>query len=213
MCSSTVRSSVFSGRGSMESGAMRPFWGGRMIRPSPPPAVVEASSGIMIVHGWGSVQRLVPDGLWAMVEPVLPPFRSRPQGGGTAPIDQGAVFTAIVYVLTSGCAWRYLPPTLGVSPATAHRRFSVWTASRVWPRFAHASSESPPSAHAAALVGDVPTRFVPTRRTTRPATWRGCANATSLHGSPGRAWSPPNAFVGTAGRSRDRSPGSSDTAS
>lgn len=67
-----------------------------------------------------------------MVEPVLPSFRSRPRGGGTAPIDQHAVFTAVVYVLTGGCAWRYLPPTCGVSPATAHRRFSVWTASGVW---------------------------------------------------------------------------------
>ncbi|MFJ9933776.1 transposase [Streptomyces virginiae] len=53
-------------------------------------------------------QRLVPDDLRAMVEPVLPFSRSRPQGGGTAPIDQRAVFTAIVYVLISGCAWRYL---------------------------------------------------------------------------------------------------------
>lgn len=77
-------------------------------------------------------QRLVPDDLWALVEPVLPSFRSRPQGGGTAPVDQRAVFTAVVYVLTSGCAWRHLPPTFGVSPATAHRRFSVWTASGVW---------------------------------------------------------------------------------
>lgn len=67
-----------------------------------------------------------------MVEPVLPSFRSRRQGGGTAPIDQRAVFTAVVYVLTSGCAWRYLPPTFGVSLATAHRRFSVWTTSGVW---------------------------------------------------------------------------------
>ena len=70
-------------------------------------------------------QRLVPDDLWALVEPVLPSFRSRPQGGGTAPIDQRTVFTAVVYVLTSGCTWRYLPPMFGVSPATAHPRFSV----------------------------------------------------------------------------------------
>nr|WP_240981943.1 MULTISPECIES: IS5 family transposase [unclassified Streptomyces] len=69
-----------------------------------------------------------------MVEPELPSFRSRPQGGGTAPIDQCAVFTAVVYVLTSGYAWRHLPPSFGVSPATAHRRFSVWTASGVWRR-------------------------------------------------------------------------------
>ncbi|MBM7167749.1 transposase [Streptomyces sp. G44] len=57
---------------------------------------------------------------------VRPSFRSRPQGGDTAPIYQRAVFTAIVYVLISGCAWRYLPPTFGVSSATAHRRFTLF---------------------------------------------------------------------------------------
>ncbi|MGW6774772.1 transposase [Streptomyces sp. NPDC055037] len=52
-----------------------------------------------------------------------------PQGGGTAPCDERAVFTAVVYALTSGCAWRHLPPTFSTSPATAtaHRRFTVWT--------------------------------------------------------------------------------------
>ncbi|MFB4193334.1 transposase [Streptomyces carpaticus] len=69
-----------------------------------------------------------------MVEPELPSFLSRPQGGGTPPIDQRAVLTAAVYVLTSGCSWRYLPPTFGVSPATAHRRISAWTAPGVWCR-------------------------------------------------------------------------------
>jgi hypothetical protein len=29
--------------------------------------------------------------------------------------------------LTSGCAWRYLPPSFGVTAATAHRRFTDWT--------------------------------------------------------------------------------------
>ncbi|MFJ2478397.1 IS5 family transposase, partial [Streptomyces sp. NPDC087659] len=37
-------------------------------------------------------------------------------------------------VLTSGCAWRHLPETFGVSPATAHRRFAVWTRKGVWRR-------------------------------------------------------------------------------
>ncbi|MDO1486439.1 transposase, partial [Rhodococcus rhodochrous] len=66
--------------------------------------------------------RLVPDALWEIVEPLLPEFRARPQGGGRAAIDDRAVFTAIVYVLTSGCAWRHLPPSFGVSVPTAHRR-------------------------------------------------------------------------------------------
>lgn len=59
--------------------------------------------------------------------PLLPSFNSRPQGGGTAPLAERAVFTAAVYVLNSGCAWRHLPGTFGVSPATAHRRFTAWT--------------------------------------------------------------------------------------
>jgi transposase len=79
-------------------------------------------------------QRLVPDELWSLVEPLLPSFASRPQGGGTAPVDERAVFTAVVYVLTSGCAWRHLPETFGVSPATAHRRFSAWTKDGLWRR-------------------------------------------------------------------------------
>ena len=47
--------------------------------------------------------RLVPDELWALAEPLIPKFKARPQGGGTAPVDDRAVFTAIVYVLTIGC--------------------------------------------------------------------------------------------------------------
>ncbi|WP_425576914.1 transposase [Streptomyces fulvorobeus] len=69
----------------------------------------------------------MPDGLWELAAPLLPGFKPRPQGGGTALVDEGAVFTAVVYVLTSGCAWRHLPPTFHTSPATAHRRFTMRT--------------------------------------------------------------------------------------
>ncbi|NBM19892.1 transposase [Streptomyces sp. GC420] len=70
---------------------------------------------------------MVPDELWELVAPLLQSFAARPQGGGTVPCDERAVFTTVVYALTSGCAWRHLPPTFGTSPATAHRRFTVWT--------------------------------------------------------------------------------------
>jgi transposase len=79
-------------------------------------------------------QRLVPDELWTLVQPLIPKFRPRPQGGGTAPLDDRAVFTAIVYVLTSSCAWRDLPPSFGVPFQTAHRRFSQWTKAGLWRR-------------------------------------------------------------------------------
>ncbi|MFE5513870.1 IS5 family transposase [Streptomyces sp. NPDC056529] len=78
--------------------------------------------------------RLVPDGLWALTEPLLPRFAPRKQGGGTAPVDERQAFAAVVYVLTSGCAWQLLPDTFGVSPATAHRRFTAWTKAGLWRR-------------------------------------------------------------------------------
>ena len=79
-------------------------------------------------------QELVPDGLWEIVEPLIPPQTERPQGGGTRYVEDRAVFTAIVYVLTTGCAWRHLPAELGVSKATAHRRFVAWTEAGLWRR-------------------------------------------------------------------------------
>ncbi|GGU93950.1 hypothetical protein GCM10010182_07260 [Actinomadura cremea] len=77
---------------------------------------------------------VVPEGLWEVVRPLLPPPRVRPQGGGTANIDDEAVFAAIVYVLTSGCAWRSLPPCFGASKSTVHRRFTIWSRAGVWAR-------------------------------------------------------------------------------
>lgn len=76
--------------------------------------------------------RLVPDELWELVEPLIPAFEIRLQGGGTTSLDARQVFTAIVYVLTSGCAWRDLPPSFGVSFQTAHRRFTQWTRAGLW---------------------------------------------------------------------------------
>ncbi len=79
-------------------------------------------------------QTLVPDGLWEIVEPLIPPQAERPQGGGTRYRDDRAVFTAIVSVLTTGGAWRHLPAEVGVSKATAHRRFAAWTKAGLWRR-------------------------------------------------------------------------------
>lgn len=62
------------------------------------------------------------------------PFALRPQGGGTALADARVVFTTIVFVLTSGCAWRLLPPAFGVDFRTAHRRFGHWTDGGLWRR-------------------------------------------------------------------------------
>ncbi|MCP2317933.1 putative transposase of IS4/5 family (DUF4096) [Nocardia amikacinitolerans] len=44
------------------------------------------------------------------------------------------MFTAVVFVLTSGCAWRMLPPSFRVTVPTAHRRFTAWTEAGLWRR-------------------------------------------------------------------------------
>ncbi|MEU3626209.1 IS5 family transposase [Amycolatopsis coloradensis] len=88
-------------------------------------------------------RRLVPDRLWAVVGPLVPQFGPRPQGGGSAPLDGRDVFTAIVFVLVSGCPWRRLPDAFPVSPATAHRRFVAWTEAGVWERMRRTLKECP----------------------------------------------------------------------
>ncbi|MFI5959777.1 IS5 family transposase [Cryptosporangium sp. NPDC051539] len=78
--------------------------------------------------------RLVPDELWEIVAPLIPPVAVRPQGGGSRRVSDRAVFTAVVYVLTAGCAWRHLPSQFGVTVPTAHRRFQEWTDAGLWRR-------------------------------------------------------------------------------
>ncbi len=76
--------------------------------------------------------RLAPDRLWDITAPLIPAHTKRAQGGGIARLDDRHVFAAIVYVLTTGCAWRHLPPTFGVSHQTAHRRFTEWSEAGLW---------------------------------------------------------------------------------
>ncbi|MFD5721567.1 transposase [Streptomyces sp. NPDC127036] len=58
--------------------------------------------------GPGAWSWIVPDGLWEIAEPLIPPSRVRPQGGGTQDTPDETLFAAIIYVLVSGCAWRGL---------------------------------------------------------------------------------------------------------
>jgi len=82
----------------------------------------------------GSCASAVPDEVWELAAPSIPRFAARRQGGGTASLDDRLVFTAIAYVLTSGCSWRHLPGEFRVTRSTAHRRFTAWTEAGLWDR-------------------------------------------------------------------------------
>ena len=67
----------------------------------------------------------VGDELWQHIEPLLPQHERDPRGGRPR-VEDRVCFSAIMFVLFTGIAWRHLPRELGVSPATAHHRLREW---------------------------------------------------------------------------------------
>ena len=75
---------------------------------------------------------LLPDDLWAVVEPLLPPAPPNPKGGRPRVPDRAAL-TGILFVLKSGIPWELLPQELGCgSGVTCWRRLRDWQAAGVW---------------------------------------------------------------------------------
>jgi transposase len=73
------------------------------------------------------VDELVPDQLWAMVEPLLP-VPPRPHGDRRRAIPDRNCFAAIVYMARTSTPWRLLPAQgLGCgSASTCWRRLTEW---------------------------------------------------------------------------------------
>ena len=69
---------------------------------------------------------LVPDELWMVIDPLLPPGSPKPNGGGPRVPDRAAL-AGIIYVLKSGMPWGMLPKELGFgSGVTCWRRLGDW---------------------------------------------------------------------------------------
>ncbi len=64
----------------------------------------------------------VTDDEWAHVEPLIPPAK---RGGGKRSVDMRAVMNGVMYVLSTGCQWRYLPKGFP-SRSTVNRYFCLW---------------------------------------------------------------------------------------
>ncbi|MBB3727388.1 transposase [Nonomuraea dietziae] len=78
------------------------------------------------------LDQLVPDESWELFQRVMPLPAKRPQGGGRRRADDRPILAAIVFVATTGCTWRQLPPGFGASWQTVHRRFADRSRARVW---------------------------------------------------------------------------------
>ena len=77
---------------------------------------------------------MVPDELWATIEPLLPPEPPKPRGGRPR-IANRACLTGILFVLKTGIPWEYLPAELGWGCGmTCWRRLRDWQAAGVWHR-------------------------------------------------------------------------------
>ncbi len=78
---------------------------------------------------------LLPDDLWAVIEPLLPPPPQVGPKGGRPAVENRAALTGILFVLKSGILWEMLPAEMGCgSGMTCWRRLRDWHAAGVWGR-------------------------------------------------------------------------------
>lgn len=75
----------------------------------------------------------VPEGLWRLIEPLLPVKERRFRYPGRKRIGDRETLSGILFVLYTGIAWRHLPLELGFgSGATCRRRLDEWQTAGVW---------------------------------------------------------------------------------
>lgn len=75
---------------------------------------------------------LLPDAVWAVIEPVLPKAAPSPKGGRPR-LDDRKALVGILFVLKTGMAWEDLPAELNCgSGMTCGRRLAEWQADGTW---------------------------------------------------------------------------------
>ena len=71
---------------------------------------------------------------WALVAPLIPPAK---RGGRRRSVDLREVVNGLMYVLSTGCQWRYVPKDLPPK-STLFSYFDLWTYYGVIDRIHHA---------------------------------------------------------------------------
>ncbi len=76
--------------------------------------------------------REIPDDLWELIEPILPP--DKPLGSNGRPrVPNRTVLNGILFVLRTGCQWKMVPCQYS-SGSTCHLRFQTWVRAGVFER-------------------------------------------------------------------------------
>ena len=75
---------------------------------------------------------LLPDELWVLIQPLIPPHRPQPEGGRPF-LDDRKVLTGIIFILKTGSPWEDLPQEMGCGCGmTCWNRLRDWQAAGVW---------------------------------------------------------------------------------
>jgi transposase len=76
----------------------------------------------------------VTDEEWALIAALIPPAK---RGGGKRRVDMRGVVNGVMYVLSTGCQWRYVPKDFP-SRSTLYRYLDLWNYDGTLDRIHHA---------------------------------------------------------------------------
>jgi transposase len=79
--------------------------------------------------------KLLPNGLWQRIQPLLPPPPSRARGGAPRTVPDRPCMAAIIFMACTSTPWALLVGEFGCgSLTTCWRRFAEWAAAGVFER-------------------------------------------------------------------------------
>lgn len=74
----------------------------------------------------------MPERLYQLAVPLLPPEKQPGPQGGRRPIDHHTVLKVIWFVLVTGCRWDDVPQEMGCCGETARTRLQSWERAGIW---------------------------------------------------------------------------------
>ena len=76
------------------------------------------------------------DAEWHLIKPLIPPPK---RGGGKRTVNMREVVNGVMYVLSTGCQWRYIPKDLPPR-STVNGYFCLWSWDGTLEKIHHAST-------------------------------------------------------------------------